>query len=82
LTDLACIWSSAALISERRTNESADQYQKLLLSGAALFSDGFTNSDISPTPLPAALPFFGAGLGMIGNLTRRMKQKKSAALAA
>jgi hypothetical protein len=36
----------------------------------------------STTPLPAALPLFAGGLGLIGMLSRRRKQKGSAALAA
>ena len=31
------------------------------------------------TPLPAALPLFGGGLGMIGFLTRRKKPKNAPA---
>jgi hypothetical protein len=38
-------------------------------------------SGVSTTPLPAALPLFAGGLGMIGFLSRRRKQK-TIALAA
>ena len=37
---------------------------------------------VSATPLPATLPLFAGGLGMVGFLTRRKKQKNGAALAA
>jgi probable HAF family extracellular repeat protein len=37
---------------------------------------------LSPTPLPAALPLFASGLGIMGWLARRRKQKAAAAFAA
>lgn len=33
---------------------------------------------VTATPLPAALPLFAGGLGMIGLFSRRRKQKKAA----
>jgi len=48
------------------------------VSSAVLF--GLPTIDPSPTPLPAALPLFAGGAGLIGLLARRRKQK--AALAA
>jgi hypothetical protein len=39
----------------------------------------FTVNPISTTPLPAALPMFAGGLGMVGFLARRKKQKALAA---
>jgi hypothetical protein len=42
---------------------------------------GQTNS-VSATPLPAALPLFAGGLGLVGLLARRRKRKNAAALAA
>ena len=38
--------------------------------------------EISSTPLPAALPLFAGGLGVIGLLSRRRKRKNAAAIAA
>jgi PEP-CTERM motif len=40
------------------------------------------NLTFSPTPLPAALPLFASGLGVMGLLGWRRKRKKAAALAA
>jgi hypothetical protein len=44
----------------------------------------FTNYafEISSTPLPAALPLFAGGLGMIGLIAGRKKRKGVAAIAA
>jgi hypothetical protein len=39
-------------------------------------------SPVAATPLPAALPLFAGGLGVMGLLGRRRKRKKAAALAA
>jgi hypothetical protein len=40
------------------------------------------NTLIGTTPLPAALPLFAGGLGVMSLLTRRKKRKNAAALAA
>jgi hypothetical protein len=40
-----------------------------------------TVASVAPTPLPAALPLFGAGLGLVGLLARRRKQKTAAVAA-
>jgi hypothetical protein len=39
-------------------------------------------TDLVATPLPAALPLFAGGLGMIGLLARRKKRKAAAAVTA
>jgi hypothetical protein len=47
--------------------------------------DNFTITnlgDVVATPLPAALPLFAGGLGVIGLLARRKKRKAPAAVAA
>jgi hypothetical protein len=41
-----------------------------------------TNVDFTVTPLPAALPLFAGGLGLMGLLAKRRKCKKVAALPA
>jgi hypothetical protein len=47
-----------------------------------IYSDGSANEfDLSPVPLPAALPLFASGLGALGLLGWRRK-RKAAALAA
>ena len=40
----------------------------------------FTNIDPSPTPLPAALPLFAGGVGVMGLLVRRRKKQPPAAI--
>jgi hypothetical protein len=41
-----------------------------------------TIQSVSQTPLPAALPLFGAGLGLMGLFGRRRKRNNTAAIAA
>ena len=38
------------------------------------------NGEIGITPIPASLPLFAGGLGLIGLLSRRRKQKAAAAI--
>jgi hypothetical protein len=47
-----------------------------------LTSDGIGNSPASATPLPAALPLFASGLGVMGFLARRRKRKNAAIAGA
>jgi hypothetical protein len=47
---------------------NADQY-------SIITSDGIGNSPNAATPLPAALPLFAAGLGVMGFLAKRRKRK-------
>jgi hypothetical protein len=44
---------------------------------SAFFASGNATlvSQVSPTPLPAALPLFAGGLGLVGFLARRKKRK-------
>jgi hypothetical protein len=51
-----------------------------MMSGSEGFS--FDYAAIAPVPLPAALPLFATGLGVIGLLGWRRKRKNAAALAA
>jgi hypothetical protein len=46
------------------------------------FSSVFADGKALPTPLPAALPHFASGLGAIGWLAQRRKQKAAALAAA
>jgi hypothetical protein len=59
-----------------------DPYFTAPLGYSIVLSDGIGNSPIAATPLPAALPLFGAGLGAIGLLGWRRKRKNVAAIAA
>jgi hypothetical protein len=43
---------------------------------------GSITSEVAQTPLPAALPLYATGLGVMGWLARRRKHKNAAALAA
>jgi hypothetical protein len=68
----------------------ADSPDRIFPSNANYYPDGlngpdyymaFVYGDVYPTPLPAALPLFITGLGAIGLLGRRRKQKAQAAAA-
>jgi hypothetical protein len=48
---------------------------------AAEFTEDLQIATVTTTPLPAALPLFGAGLGLFGLLTRRRKRKCTHAMA-
>ena len=51
------------------------------LGYSIITSPGIGNSLASATPLPAALPLFATGLGVMGWLAKRRKRKNAAALA-
>jgi hypothetical protein len=53
-------------------------------SGSAAFeyANVSTGGTLSQTPIPGALPLFAGGLGLIGLIGRRRKNKAAAALAA
>jgi hypothetical protein len=53
-----------------------------VLSGAVPGFNFSITEETSTTPLPAALPLFAGGLGLMGLLARRKKRKSSAATAA
>jgi hypothetical protein len=58
-------------------------YFLMQLNGGAhpLSSFSLTLTDTSTTPLPAALPLFAGGAGLIGLLARRRKRKTALAAA-
>lgn len=50
--------------------------------GATVATDGeFATSDVSPVPLPAALPLFGTGLAVMGFIGWRRKRRMTAEAA-
>ena len=57
---------------------------KLTAPGSGITHQYFDNVslDVAQTPLPAALPMFISGLGVVGALWRRNRKKAQAALAA
>jgi hypothetical protein len=52
-----------------------DPYFTVPTGYSLVLSDGIGNALIAGTPLPAALPLFGAGLGVIGLLGWRRNRK-------
>ena len=64
---------------------SSPYYDVDAYSGAdsAIYEQPFTLTEsVSSTPLPAALPMFAGGIGMVGFLARRKKRKAERALTA
>ena len=68
-------------------NDSQDYYADGLISSGTLNANpgvwsGPGIAAVSATPLPATLPLFAGGLGLMGLLSRRRKRKSTTALAA
>jgi len=59
----------------------APQYS-LLVSNAGVNPVDFVLTEVTTTPVPTALPLFATGLGIVGWLARRRKQKALAISAA
>jgi hypothetical protein len=57
-------------------------YMTADIYGSVSGMTGTVGATLSTTPLPAALPLFATGLGLMGWLSRRRKQKELAAIAA
>jgi hypothetical protein len=51
-------------------------------TNGSLDTNGSLSIELAPTPLPAALPLFAGGLGMVGLLSRRKNRKAPQALMA
>jgi hypothetical protein len=69
---------------------NGDTLTSIGLTSFQLFGTGISSTDggtvtinaVAATPLPAALPLFAGGLGLLGMFARRRKQKASAFAAA
>ena len=48
--------------------------------GSATYDVTFSGPQLPATPLPAALPLFGSGLGIFGLVARRRRRRRSAAV--
>ena len=55
-------------------------FSSMIVPGS-VSNDGNTFT-INYTPLPAALPLFAGGLGLLGMFTRRSRKQKASAIAA
>jgi hypothetical protein len=60
--------------------DGVNDYQLAFWQATAF--DNFTETVVGTTPLPAALPLFATGLGLMGLLGWRRKRKAQAAVAA
>lgn len=58
------------------------QYSFQEYNGPEYYTTGTITDALAATPLPAALPLFAGGLGMVGLLARGRKRKAKSALAA
>jgi hypothetical protein len=57
-------------------NSGSEGFSFIIFSGTRLVNGGSLEiTDIAATPLPAALPMFMGGVGLIGLLARRRKRK-------
>jgi len=82
LTGLTPISFSTMTVSGIRFSSSDSITHFHNFANPASCSDCFTNfnfNDVAATPLPAALPLFAGGIGLIGLLARRRKRKALAA---
>jgi hypothetical protein len=59
-----------------------DVNQTIYSSNFTAYLSGQTDLTVAQTPLPAALPLFATGLGVMGLLGWRRKRKSAAAIAA
>lgn len=80
----ASFTSIGTLVSGGTFNTGSGPYSLTELYTVVATGAGEVNStiDISNTPLPAALPLFAGGLGIMGLLARRKKKKGVTALSA
>ena len=58
------------------------QYNSTVASGNLSVTGPYLGDPLSATPLPATLPLFAGGLGLVGLLSGRKKRKVQGALAA
>ena len=79
LTDItgAAVIGAASLSVNALTSVYFDN-----LATGGISSDDTITATLASTPLPAALPLFAGGLGLLGMFARRRKQKASAIAAA
>jgi hypothetical protein len=69
----------ASITAAGSTSFEQNSFESQTLAGNRSVTAGSLIPDVAATPLPAALPLFAGGLGMVGFLARRKKRKALAA---
>jgi hypothetical protein len=77
------VWTpNSFLVTATATSETL-VFQSVVTDGLPSYGNEITNVSLTATPLPAALPLFAGGLGVMGLIGgRRKKSKEQPALAA
>ena len=71
------ILANSAAVTLNQNEEGTLVAESLVQDGEVHYDGANNNLPLAPTPVPATLPLFGGGLGLLGYLTRRRKQRSA-----
>ena len=72
------VWTLNSFLVTPTSTTEVLMFTSLDLGGLPSYGNEITNVALTATPLPAALPLFASGFGVIGLLARRRKRKAQA----